>query len=279
MTKPSKTKPNAKNKSKAKKTKAQVIADAAEVSARCDLSQTLLQAYENEYADKTSSLENIERKGRAVMVIAGIMLAAGMAFVGQLDASISSVQQWLLVGVIATLLFTLWQCARALKIINEDTPPTADFVRQLGTDALQSPDKSQLPALVNDVRYDLLDMWSRCNSNLAGVCGEKTRLVARSQSAIMVSAFLIAAVTGLQVLDDHAHARNQRHHDEFNNTGLFKPGGAVGSEPPGPAAQGRQYAAEPGHAQGDRAPIRLSKEQWEKEQGRSSTTASFRPVR
>ena len=148
MTKPSKTKANAKNKSKAKKTKARLVADAAEVSARCDLSKTLLQAYENEYADRTSFLENIERKARAVMVIAGVMLAAGLVFVGQLDASISSAQQWLLVGVIATLMFTLWQCARALKTINEDTPPTADFVRQLGADALQSPDKSQLPDLI-----------------------------------------------------------------------------------------------------------------------------------
>ena len=195
----SKPKVKAKAKSKAKKNKTQVAAYTAEALARRDLSKMVLQAYENEYTDKTSLWEQIERKAQGSIAIAGIMLAGGLAFASQLGASVGSLQTFLLVGVVVTLLFSIWQCVKALKVKTIEVPPTADDVRQLADDALRFPEKSELPDLVNDLRYGLLDLWSAYNQVLAEKCEEKAVLVGRSHSAILISALLIATVTGMHV--------------------------------------------------------------------------------
>lgn len=267
----------AKGKSKAKKKKDQFAADTAEALARSDLSKMVLQAYENEYAVKTSLWEQIERKAQGSIAIAGIMLAGGFAFARQLDASIGALQKFLLVGIIVTLLFAIWQCVKALKVTVIDVPPTADEIRQLGDDALWFPESSKLPDRVNGLRYDLLDLWSTCNKVLGEKCEEKAVLVRRSQSAILISALLIGLVASVHLWDDHIQP-NQEMNSDMRTSGLSEPSRSTGNEVSRSQTTWKEPAQAADRTQREYELDRASAGHGEEEQ-RLSAARSFRPVR
>lgn len=275
----SKPKVKAKAKSKAKKNKTQVAAYTAEALARRDLSKMVLQAYENEYTDKTSLWEQIERKAQGSIAIAGIMLAGGLAFASQLGASVGSLQTFLLVGVVVTLLFSIWQCVKALKVKTIEVPPTADDVRQLADDALRFAEKSKLPDLVNGLRYGLLDLWSAYNQVLAEKCEEKAVFVGRSHSAILISALVIAIVTGMHVWGVGSQTNRGGMNGRMHNSGLSEsaattenraPRAETGWQEPVKAADRTDWGIEPDRANGGPG---------EKQQQRPSAARSFRPLR
>lgn len=269
----------AKEKSKAKKRKKRVAVDTAEVLARSDLSKMVLHAYENEYADKTSLWDQIERKAQGTIAIAAIMLAGGFVFARQLDASVGSLYKLLLVGVIVTLLFSIWQGVKALKVTTTDVPPTADDVRQLGDDALWFPESSKLPDLVNGIRYDLLDLWSACNKVLGEKCEEKTVLVRRSQSAILTAALLIALVTGMRLWDGGFQTPQQETNNNMRNSGLSVSGGTTENEVSRSQSTWKESAQAADQTPWEFESGRASSSPGEKEQQRLSAAKSFRPVR
>ena len=279
MASSSKPKAKAKEKSKVKKKKARVAADTAEAWARRDLSKMVLQAYENEYADKTSLWEQIERKAQGTIAIAGIMLAGGLVFASQLGASVGSIQAFLFVAVVVTLLFSIWQCVKALKLATIDVPPKADDVRQLADDALRFPENSKLPDLVNDLRYGLLDLWSAYNQVIGEKCEEKAALVGRSHSAILISALLIATVTGMHLWDVSSQTNRGALKGKMHNSGLSESAATTGNRAPRPetgwqetvkAADRTDWGFEPDGTNGGPG---------EKERQRLSAARSFRPLR
>ena len=209
-----------KEKSKGKKKKARRVADSAEDLARSDLSKIVLHTYENEYADKTSLWEQVERKAQASIGIAAIMLAACVAAAPQFDASVNSVQMVLFAGLLATLLYSIWLGLKALKIETTEIPPRADDVRQLADETLRFPEKSKLPDLVNGLRHDLLDIWSECNRALGEKHDEKAALVRKSQSAILAAALLMAVTMGMHLWDANPQAVKTTMNSEMPNSGL-----------------------------------------------------------
>ena len=266
-------------KSKVKKKKARAAAETADALARRDLSKMVLRAYENEYADQTSLWEQIERKAQGTIAIAGIMLAGGLAFASQLGASVGSLQAFLFVGLVVTLFFGIWQCVKALKVTTLDVPPKADDVRQLADDALRFPEKSQLPDLVNGLRYGLLDLWSAYNQVLAEKCEEKAVLVGRSHSAILISALLIATVTGMHLWDASSETNRGAVKGKMHNSGLSEsavttenraPRPETGWQEPVKAADRTDWGFEPDGTNGGPG---------EKQQQRLSATRNFRPLR
>ena len=279
MANSSRPKVKAKEKSKVKKKKARAAAETAEALARRDLSKMVLRAYENEYADQTSLWEQIERKAQGTIAIAGIMLAGGLAFASQLGASVGSLQAFLFVGLVVTLFFGIWQCVKALKVTTLDVPPKADDVRQLADDALRFPEKSQLPDLVNGLRYGLLDLWSAYNQVLAEKCEEKAVLVGRSHSAILISALLIATVTGMHLWDASSETNRGAVKGKMHNSGLSESAVTTENRAPRPetgwqetvkAADRTDWGFEPDGTNGGPG---------EKERQRLSAARSFRPLR
>ena len=279
MANSSRPKVKAKEKSKVKKKKARAAAETAEALARRDLSKMVLRAYENEYADQTSLWEQIERKAQGTIAIAGIMLAGGLAFASQLGASVGSLQAFLFVGLVVTLFFGIWQCVKALKVTTLDVPPKADDVRQLADDALRFPEKSQLPDLVNGLRYGLLDLWSAYNQVLAEKCEEKAVLVGRSHSAILISALLIATVTGMHLWDASSETNRGAVKGKMHNSGLSEsavttenraPRPETGWQEPVKAADRTDWGFEPDGTNGGPG---------EKQPQRLSATRNFRPLR
>lgn len=268
----------AKEKSKARKKKDQIAADTAEALARRDLSKMVLQAYENEYAVKTSLWEQIERKAQGTIAIAGIMLAGGFAFARQLDVSVGSLQKFLLVGIIVILLFGIWQCVKALKVTTIDVPPTADEIRQLGDDALWFPESSKLPDLVNGLRYDLLDLWSVCNKVLGEKCEEKAILVGRSQSAILISALLIGLATSVHLWGDRIQT-NQEMNGDMRTSGLSESDGTTENKLSRTQSTWKEPAQAVDRTQREFELDRASAGPREEEQQRLSAAKSFRPVR
>lgn len=272
-----KQKLKAKEKSKGKKNKAQIAADTVEDFARSDLSKIVLHAYENEYADKTSLWEQIERKAQGTIAIAAIMLAACLAFAPQSDASAGSLQLILFAGALATLLFSIWLGVKSLRVETSDVPPRADDVRQLADEALRFPEKSKLPALVNGLRYDLLDIWSACNQALGEKHDQKAALVGRSQSAILASALLMAIATGLQVWGTNPQAVQGAMNGEMRDSGLSESTGTNVNRVPRPRAT-RQEPINAGRTDWGAEP-RPGGGPGGKEQHRLSAAESFRPVR
>lgn len=274
-----KPKLKAKEKSKAKKKKTQVAADTAEALARRDLSKMVLHAYETEYADKTSLWEQIERKAQGTLVIAGIMLAGGLAFVSQLGASVGSLQTFLFVGVVVTLLFGIWQCVKALKVTSIEVPPKADDIRHLADDALRFPEKSKLPDLVNGLRYGLLDLWSAHNQVLGEKCEEKAVLVGRSHSAILISALLIAIVTGMHVWAVSSQTNRGGMNGQMHNSGLSESAGTTENKASRPETGWQEPVKAADRTDWRFGPDTASGGPGEEEQQRLSAARSFRPVR
>ena len=268
----------AKKNTKAIKKLARIEANAAESTARSDLSKMILQAYENEYADKTSLWGQIERKAQGTIVIAAIMLAGGFAFARQLDTSVGLPQKLLLLGVIAALVFSIWQCVKALKVSTVNAPPTADDVRQIGIDLLQLPDPSQLAGRINGLRFDLLDSWSARNQALDEKCVEKAGLVRRSQSAILISALFVAIVTGIHVWEEESEVTPRARHDAMHSPGPQRNGGTAGIDMPQVQTVQEQPSRPVDRNWREQEPDRSRAGQWE-EQRRLSASSSFRPVR
>jgi hypothetical protein len=257
-----------------------VSLDDAEIQAERELSTMALDAYRYEYADSLSLWEGLERKAQGTTAIAGIMLAAGFAFARQLDANVGALPRLLLIGVVLTLLFSIWQSVRALTITRVEPRPSADAISQQVIDALQSPDRNALPDLVNGVRHEQLEHWRSSNAVLAAACGQKASLVQKSQSAILISALLIGIVTGSQVIFAKAEvAQGVAGDAKVHDSGVYERRETTGREMRG-AREERQWpgAPPPRQLREEPPPEPRADRRWEPAQRGFSGSASFRPI-
>ena len=100
--------------------------------AKTALGEQVFKAYQFQYKDYSGWWNDLDRKAQGTITITGIILAASFAFVRQLDATTTLLEQVLLVGVVSTLLFALALSVLALTIYEVALPPGGEDTDDIG---------------------------------------------------------------------------------------------------------------------------------------------------
>ena len=157
------------------------------------LQREVLQVYRSEFDHLSSSFRDIDSKAQGNSSIAGILLAAVLAFVNRGAALTTSVRATAVLAVlcfIASLLLSLY----ALTVRELTSPPT-------GRDASKLLRDLRAPAALVDIRQrepnfygDLTNLWTKSIEERRMINRKKAMHVRRAQSMLVASAAFAAAI-------------------------------------------------------------------------------------
>jgi hypothetical protein len=160
----------------------------------------VLDSYREEYRELSDNWRSLDTKAQGTAAIAGIFLAAALAFVRELAKGLASFDRALLVLAITTLFLVVLLAVFAMKVRQVEMAPNGeDFERM--TDDLLSPEllhelPTRLPALVRD----RAKVWRQVNAKVAEQNGRKAELLSWSTWGLAISALLIAILIARSVL-------------------------------------------------------------------------------
>jgi hypothetical protein len=159
------------------------------------LLEATLRAYEQEFAHLSAVWKDLDAKAQGTVAVAGIFVAATMAFAR--DPNDQGVAfTGILALTVALLVASVLLAVRAARIERVDAPPQGAQVASLALDllALAMPDQER-PVRMENFYRDQLPAWQRASESYRSVNRTKAHALSVAQGALVSAVVLFAALT------------------------------------------------------------------------------------
>lgn len=175
----------------------------SETKAADQLIDLALERAQYEYTELAENWKLLDAKAQGTAAIAGIFLAAFVAFVSKDPCSVAGdIHTKLAVAVLLFLLLaSILFAVTAMRVIGFDMPPSGRSTRDDVAKLLDLPlNEDELRAERTKLLRELTEIWLSSGDTIENCNAKKVKLVQRAQRFLVWAAFFIAALALWRIL-------------------------------------------------------------------------------
>ncbi len=161
------------------------------------LIRMIVEARREEYSELSELWRHLDTKAQGVIALAGILLAAFVAFITKTQPS-SAAQRAIYVVGVALFTSSLAMAALSLKIREVVGPPHFGDIESTIEDFLQLPLEERSSRL-SDLGREEISEWTRCNETVQHAVEIKARFLSWSQLLISLSIVWLAVLAMISI--------------------------------------------------------------------------------
>jgi multisubunit Na+/H+ antiporter MnhG subunit len=151
------------------------------------------------YKDLMERWRAIETKAQGTIATTGILIAANLAFIRELESNASTLERVLLALLLAASILALGLAVAALRVRTVSEAPFAVSIEPLIMDFVRAPQLDE--EAWRDVVREQGKVWGSTNANLHQANDFKARRVAFGQAALAVAALLAVVFCLMRIFD------------------------------------------------------------------------------
>ena len=164
------------------------------------LRKGLIASYKDAYLESTDTWKNLETKAQATIAIAGVLVAAVVAFIEKLTLVFVTLQGVLLAVAVAFLLYSIYYAIMVLKIQHTDAPPYGDFLNETIQRLLTMSDENELKERAEILDAEVIAAWGQVTAKTRTIVKQKAKALWDSQICLIAAIVTGGIVAIIQVL-------------------------------------------------------------------------------
>jgi hypothetical protein len=164
---------------------------------QADLLQLAVDSCRQEHQDLSSQWTAVDAKAQSTITVAGVFLAAILAFIRELSATTTDLERWLLSGTLVLLIGSTIFALFAVRLRPVAGAPCGTPLVEMIEDLVATEDGTSPERLRNFAR-DHARLWRRANESVGGAVGAKSRHLQKAQWLLFGAIVAATAVTALK---------------------------------------------------------------------------------
>lgn len=165
-----------------------------------ELSRIALETHRSEYAELSEIWRNLDTKAQGLGALAGIFLAAALAWARELPTDATAPVRAVVIGTIVLLVLTIVAAVFALQVRAVTASPLGPETEEMLQDILgKAKDGEQEQRLVA-FNNDQIAAWKDTNDAVRGFNESKAQWVSFGQVTLLIAALIVATFSSLTVL-------------------------------------------------------------------------------
>ncbi|MGB7624774.1 MAG: hypothetical protein WBN92_20700 [Terriglobia bacterium] len=171
-----------------------------EPNEKIDLLRLGLDSYRDEYRELCNQWQNLDTKAQGTGAIAGIFLAAAVAWSRNMSDPITRLEGGLLVSTVATLVFSIVLTVFAMRIRTITAPPLGDSTTEMVKDLTQINVTGEIKERIPRFLQDQISLWRDCNEETQKQNLSKARKIWCAQITLLIAACLVSVLLGVTLV-------------------------------------------------------------------------------
>jgi hypothetical protein len=165
-----------------------------------DLQRFALESYRDEYRDLSEIWRNLDAKAQGLSAIAGVFLAAVLAWSRALPAEFGKHERFLIAGTIVLLFVAIVAAVCALQLRKVKKAPFGDETAGMVRDILPTMSPEDFSSRASNFYNDQMTAWKDTNRDIREKIQSKTSWLTFAQYTLLLTAFLAAVVAMFPIL-------------------------------------------------------------------------------